>query len=351
MPIHIAQTATPTTTASQLSAQRISATNGRISRPARPPPRFSGDRTSRRRFRQKTSDSNPDYRMLWLAPGRAVRDIAGPVVSSSRNDLLRPGSDRSHYRLFLVPFRRLRYGRRDGAARRPAELFRRPHRDDLFLHHSAVRQRLACRAMAPLRALADFRLVSAGRRDRVRVHVDDCLCSGQGDGLPVPRCDAIRCGGFAGLVAPEHRMAGRPVLHRRGDDDHGDYLAGVGGLFLDIFFQKSMLDRKTTNATKAVTQSFSHIVRALYFGSLSGVGDLPIWATGPAIVLAIAGTSLAPFVHRAHDRSRLSAVDARDHFRHQLRLSCPRTRRVLARLRPRVRVFRLLARPDDARDP
>jgi len=73
-------------------------------------------------------------------------------------------------------------------------------------------------------------------------------------------------------------------------------LAGVGGLFLDIFFQKSMLDRKTTNATKAVTQSFSHIVRALYFGSLSGVGDLPIWATGPAIVLAITGTSLAPFV-------------------------------------------------------
>lgn len=73
-------------------------------------------------------------------------------------------------------------------------------------------------------------------------------------------------------------------------------LSGVGGLMLDIFFQKSMLDRKTTNATKAVTQSFSHIVRALYFGSLSGVGDLPVWATGPAIVLAIAGTSLAPLV-------------------------------------------------------
>ena len=73
-------------------------------------------------------------------------------------------------------------------------------------------------------------------------------------------------------------------------------LAGVGGLFLDIFFQKSTLDRKTTNATKAVAQSFSHIVRALYFGSISGIGDLPLWATGPAIVLAIAGTSLAPFV-------------------------------------------------------
>ena len=72
-------------------------------------------------------------------------------------------------------------------------------------------------------------------------------------------------------------------------------LAGVGGLFLDIFFQKSMLDRKTTNATKAVAQSFSHVVRVFYFGSLAGVGDVP-WMIGPAILLAIAGTSLAPFV-------------------------------------------------------
>ena len=73
-------------------------------------------------------------------------------------------------------------------------------------------------------------------------------------------------------------------------------LAGVGGLFLDIFFQKSMLDRKTTNATKAVAQSFSHVVRVFYFGSLAGVGDVPLWMIGPAILLAIAGTSLAPFV-------------------------------------------------------
>jgi uncharacterized protein len=73
-------------------------------------------------------------------------------------------------------------------------------------------------------------------------------------------------------------------------------LSGVGGLALDIFFQKSTLDRKTTNATKAVAQTFSHVVRALYFGSLSGVGDLPVWATVPAILLAIAGTSLAPIV-------------------------------------------------------
>ncbi len=73
-------------------------------------------------------------------------------------------------------------------------------------------------------------------------------------------------------------------------------LAGVGGMFLDIFFQKSKLDRKTTNATKAVAQSFSHVVRVLYFGSLAGIGDLPLAATVPAILLAIAGTSFAPYV-------------------------------------------------------
>ena len=73
-------------------------------------------------------------------------------------------------------------------------------------------------------------------------------------------------------------------------------LAGVGGLFLDIFFQKSMLDRKTTNATKAVVQVLSHVVRAAYFGSVSGWSDVPLWACAPAIALAIAGSALAPLV-------------------------------------------------------
>jgi len=71
-------------------------------------------------------------------------------------------------------------------------------------------------------------------------------------------------------------------------------LTGVGGLFLDIFFQKSLLDRKTTIATKAVTQTFSHVVRAVYFGSFAGVADaVPLWTYVPAIALSIAGTSLA----------------------------------------------------------
>ena len=72
-------------------------------------------------------------------------------------------------------------------------------------------------------------------------------------------------------------------------------LAGVGGLFLDIFFQKSTLDRKTTNATKATVQTLSHVVRIAYFGSVSGMGPAPKWILAPAIALAIAAASLAPF--------------------------------------------------------
>jgi uncharacterized membrane protein YfcA len=73
-------------------------------------------------------------------------------------------------------------------------------------------------------------------------------------------------------------------------------LAGVGGLFLDIFFQKSLLDRKTTNATKATVQTLSHVVRAGYFGSLSGLANVPKWALAPSVLLAIGATSLAPLV-------------------------------------------------------
>jgi uncharacterized protein len=105
---------------------------------------------------------------------------------------------------------------------------------------------------------------------------------------------------FAVEVLP---AAVRPDIQRRGVPFFTglvttviQIIAGVGGLFLDIFFQKSKLDRKTTNATKAVAQTFSHIVRMFYFGSLAGMGDLPMAGIAPAILLAIAGTSIAPYV-------------------------------------------------------
>ena len=109
-------------------------------------------------------------------------------------------------------------------------------------------------------------------------------------------------------------------------------LSGVGGLFLDIFFQKSMLDRKTTNATKAVAQTFSHVVRALYFGSLAGVGDLPVWAIAAGDPARDRRHLAGALRDRAHDRPRLSAVDAGGHLRDQRGLSRPRRLAVLARL-------------------
>jgi len=46
-----------------------------------------------------------------------------------------------------------------------------------------------------------------------------------------------------------------------------------------------------------VTQTFSHVVRAAYFGSLVSVGDaVPLWTYAPAIMLSVAGTSLAAMV-------------------------------------------------------
>jgi uncharacterized membrane protein YfcA len=75
------------------------------------------------------------------------------------------------------------------------------------------------------------------------------------------------------------------------------FLAGVGGLFLDIFFQKSMLDRKTTLATKAVTQTASHVLRAAYFVSFGSIGEtVGVWPILAAITLAITGTAYAPYV-------------------------------------------------------
>jgi uncharacterized membrane protein YfcA len=75
------------------------------------------------------------------------------------------------------------------------------------------------------------------------------------------------------------------------------FMAGVGGVFLDMFFQKSALDRKTTLATKAVVQTASHVLRAIYFVSLASFGDkVGIWSVVAAVVCAIGGTMLAPFV-------------------------------------------------------
>jgi uncharacterized membrane protein YfcA len=75
-------------------------------------------------------------------------------------------------------------------------------------------------------------------------------------------------------------------------------LAGAAGHILDVFFQKSALDRKTIVGTKAVTQVAGHLYRIAYFGSFTVAFDTSIawWAYATAIALSLVGTSLAATV-------------------------------------------------------
>ena len=72
-------------------------------------------------------------------------------------------------------------------------------------------------------------------------------------------------------------------------------MAGAAGHILDIFFQRSHLDRKTIVGTKAVTQVAGHLYRIAYFGSFEFAFDIsiPWWGYVAAIALSFAGTSLA----------------------------------------------------------
>ena len=82
--------------------------------------------------------------------------------------------------------------------------------------------------------------------------------------------------------------------------------AGVSGPILDIFFVRSKMRRHAVVATKAMTQSFSHILKIIYFGavvSLEG-GRVDPWTGAMMVGLAIAGTLLSRSVlERMNDAS------------------------------------------------
>ena len=75
-------------------------------------------------------------------------------------------------------------------------------------------------------------------------------------------------------------------------------LAGATGVILDLFFQKSGLDRRTIIGTKSVLQVVGHLFRVAYFASLAAALDVGIsWsALVGALLLAVAGTSVAGYV-------------------------------------------------------
>src|SRR3546814_2369743 len=70
------------------------------------------------------------------------------------------------------------------------------------------------------------------------------------------------------------------------------FIAGVSGPLLDVFFVRSHMDRRSVVATKAACQTFSHLAKLIYFTHImGGESEVEKWAMGIAILMAILGTS------------------------------------------------------------
>jgi uncharacterized protein len=94
----------------------------------------------------------------------------------------------------------------------------------------------------------------------------------------------------------------RPNVDRRG---HGflcglvcvslQLTAGVAGPILDVFFVRAALDRRGIVATKAVTQTFAHALKLVYFGGLIGLGgeSVPAALVAVSVLVAMLGTTLS----------------------------------------------------------
>jgi uncharacterized membrane protein YfcA len=82
--------------------------------------------------------------------------------------------------------------------------------------------------------------------------------------------------------------------------------AGVSGPILDVFFVRSGMGRHAVVATKAMTQSFSHLQKIVYFGAMvaSARAVVEPWLAAMMVALAFTGTSLSRRVlERMDDRS------------------------------------------------
>ena len=82
--------------------------------------------------------------------------------------------------------------------------------------------------------------------------------------------------------------------------------AGVSGPILDVFFVRSKMGRHAVIATKAMTQSLSHILKIAYFGAFVAVegGNVHPGLAAMMILLAFTGTSLSKHVvSRMSDKS------------------------------------------------
>lgn len=77
--------------------------------------------------------------------------------------------------------------------------------------------------------------------------------------------------------------------------------AGVSGPLLDVFFQTQKLTRHQTVATKAFTQSISHVTKFVYFGFVvsgfaAATQGLPWWICVAVVPVAMLGTNLSKYI-------------------------------------------------------
>jgi uncharacterized membrane protein YfcA len=96
-----------------------------------------------------------------------------------------------------------------------------------------------------------------------------------------PRADRPGGAEFAGLVGTALQLT-----------------SGVSGPVLDIFFVRTLMDRRAVVATKATCQVVTHLTKLVYFGGLAGTvgGELSWGIIAIAIAMAIIGTSASRFV-------------------------------------------------------
>lgn len=83
-------------------------------------------------------------------------------------------------------------------------------------------------------------------------------------------------------------------------------VAGIAGPILDAFFVRSKMSRHAVVATKALTQTLSHLVKIFYFGGVIAVqgGEISPWLIPTMVLLAFLGTSLSrPVLERMSDAS------------------------------------------------
>jgi uncharacterized membrane protein YfcA len=71
--------------------------------------------------------------------------------------------------------------------------------------------------------------------------------------------------------------------------------AGIAGPILDVFFVRSKMSRHAVVATKALTQTLSHILKVAYFGGVLAVqgADVSPWLAATLVLLSFVGTSLS----------------------------------------------------------